>query len=105
MVDQATMQTIFQQLGCMVAAAQAIVNDQGINSLAELKALKALDVKTLCKEIHRPGNAVRNPDAGNQGQPAQIANSGNQISLHAEMNFKLVSFYVFTVFPNPVKLE
>jgi hypothetical protein len=94
MADQAAMQMMFQRLGCTVAAAQAIVNDQGIDSLAELMALKEVDVETLCKVIHRPGGAVINPNAAAQGQPAQIANVGHQISLCAEMNIKLTSFYV-----------
>jgi hypothetical protein len=48
---------MFQRLGCTVATAQAIVNDQGIHSLVELKALKDADVETLCKVICRPGGA------------------------------------------------
>jgi hypothetical protein len=57
MADQAAMQTMFQRLGCTIAAAQAIVNDQGIDSLAELKALKDSDDATLCKVIRCPGGA------------------------------------------------
>jgi hypothetical protein len=60
----------------------------------ELKALKDADVETLCKVICCPGGAVVNPNAAAQGQPAQIANAGHQISLRAEMNIKLTLFYV-----------
>jgi hypothetical protein len=62
--------------------------------LVELKALKDWDVETLGKVIRRPGGVVVNPNAAAQGQLAQIAKAGRQISLCAKMNIKLASFNV-----------
>lgn len=45
------MRTAMQRLGCSQGAAQAIVNEQGIDSIDELKALKDEDVVALCKVV------------------------------------------------------
>jgi ribosomal protein S13 len=58
MADAAAMRTAMQRLGCTAEAAQAIVNDQGIDSLVELKSMKDDDVTTLCKVIRRPGGTI-----------------------------------------------
>lgn len=83
MTDAAAMRTAMQRLGCTLAAAQAIVNDQGIDSLVELKVLKDNDVATLCKVIRRPGGTIVNPNADQDGQPAEIPNNGTAISVRA----------------------
>ena len=88
------MRTMFTRLGCTQAAAAAIVNTQGIDSLDELKVLKPADVSVLAKTIRRPGGMIDNPDAGQENQPAQVATPGNALSVRAEMSIVLASYYV-----------
>ena len=54
---------MFERLGFTTAAANAIIRDQGIDSLHEVRLLKSSDVETLCKTIRRPGGTIRR---GNQ---------------------------------------
>ena len=48
----------------------------------------------VCKALRRPGGPVANPDAGNPSAPTQIPNLGNNISLRAETNLKLVGYFL-----------
>jgi hypothetical protein len=88
------MRTAMQRLGCSQGAAQAIVNEQGIDSIDELKALKDEDVVALCKVVRRPGGTVPNPNAAQADQPAQIPAVGQAIPIRAEQNIKLAAYYV-----------
>lgn len=83
-----------QRIGFTQAAAQSIVTDQGIDDASEVALLNDEEVTNLCKVVRRPGGAVANPDANAQGQPAQIPNNGHQVSLRAENNLKLTSYYL-----------
>lgn len=82
------------RLGCSAEAAQAIVNEQGIDSLTELKALKDEDVVALCRVIRRPGGTIPNPSADQPDQPATIPATGYSISIRAEQNIKLAAYFI-----------
>ena len=48
----------------------------------------------MCKAVKRPGGTVANPDAANAEKPTRIPNPGNSVSLRAENNMKLASYFV-----------
>ena len=73
-------------MGCTNQAANAIVDDQGINRLHELRYLTDTDIETLCKNVKPPGRVA----AGNGGG----ANLGHMISHRAEMNIKLAAYWL-----------
>ena len=54
----AAMRQMFTRLGFTQAAAQAIVMEQGFDTLDEVKLLKDDEVESLCKVIRRPGGTV-----------------------------------------------
>ena len=72
----------FTRMGCM----NAIVDDQGINRLHELRYLTDTDIKTLCKNVKCLGGVA----AGNGGG----ANLGHMISHLAEMNIKVAVYWL-----------
>ena len=79
------MRSLFTRMGCTNQAANAIVDDQGINQLHELHYLTDTDIETLCKNVKHPGGV----GAGNGGG----ANLGHMISHWAEMNIKLAAYW------------
>ena len=85
------MRQAFIRLGCSQQAAQAIVDDQGIDSIDELKILTDEEVENLCKVVRRPGGQVANPSAGQEGQQAEVPNRSTATPLRAESNVKLAS--------------
>ena len=85
-MDALAMHILFTQMGCTNQAANAIVDDQGINRLHELHYLTDTDVETLCKNVKRLGGVA----AGNGGG----ANLGHTISHQAEMNIKLAAYWL-----------
>jgi hypothetical protein len=94
MMDTATVQMVFTCLGCSLVAARAIVEEQGINSIDELKILTDTEIENLCKVVHHPGGQVVNPNAAEAGQQNQLPNGGESISLQAKLNIKLAAYYV-----------
>ena len=74
----------FQHLGCTNQAAQAIVDQQGINSLEELHFLLDEDVEMLCRNVKHPGGQAL----------AGGANLGQLISQHMEKNIKLAAYWL-----------
>ena len=50
---------MFERLGFSTTTANAIICDQGIDSLEEVCLLKSSEVETLCKTIHHPGGTIR----------------------------------------------
>ena len=70
------MRQAFQRLGCTVAAATAIVDEQEINGIEELRFLMDADIETICRNIKRPGEVAAAPAAG--------ANLGHMISEWAQ---------------------
>ena len=73
---------MIERLGFMTAAANAIIRDQGIDSLEEVRLLESSDVETLCKTIRRSGGTIRR---GNQDVP----NPGISVSALAESSYRL----------------
>ena len=71
-------------MGCTNQAANAIVDDQGINRLHELCYLTDTDIETLCKNVKCPDGGT----AGNGGG----ANLGHMIGHRVEMNIKLAAY-------------
>jgi len=89
MAQHAAMRQVFQRLGFSQQAATAVVDDQGINSLDELRILKDDEITNLCKVIRRPGGQIANPNPDVQGN---IPNPGIMVSLRAEHNTKLARY-------------
>ena len=73
---------MIERLGFMTAAANAIIRDQGIDSLEEVRLLESSEVETLCKTIRRSGGTIRR---GNQDVP----NPGISVSALAESSYRL----------------
>jgi hypothetical protein len=94
MATAAAMRTALERLGASQDATRAIVNDQGIASLDELKVLQDDDVCVLCKTVRRPGGVVPNPNAAEAGQPATIPNNGVAVTVRFEANLKLAVYMV-----------
>ena len=86
-MDALAMRSLFTQMGCSNQAANAIVDDQGINRLHELCYLTNTDIETLCKNVKHPGGVA----AGNRGG----ANLGHMISHRAEMNIMLAAYWLW----------
>ena len=76
----------FQRLGCTVAVATAIVDEQEINSIEELCFLMDANVETLCQNIKQPGGVTAAPSAG--------ANLGHMISQRARKNINLAAYWL-----------
>ena len=81
------MHQMFERLSFTTAAANAIIQDQGIDSFDEVCLLKSSDVETLCKTIHHPGGTIQH---GNQDVP----NPGISVSALAESNLKIAAWYL-----------
>ena len=79
--------SLFTQMGCTNQAANAIVDDQGINRLHELCYLTDTDVETLCKNVKHPGRVAAENGGG--------TNLGHMISHQAEMNIKLAAYWLW----------
>ena len=80
------MRAVFQDLGCSAHAAKAMVEDQGIDTLDDLCFLKDGDVETLCQSVKCTGGAA--------GHNSRSANLGHLVIQKAEMNIKLVAYYL-----------
>jgi hypothetical protein len=71
-----------------------IIDQQGIDELSEIKILTDSEIEGLCKVVKRPGGTIPNPNAAAAGQPATITASGESISMMAESNLKLASYFL-----------
>ena len=85
----AVMRLMFGRLGVANLARQSIVDEQGIDSLEELRVLKDSEVSNICKVVRCPGGMIH--AAG--GRPA-VPDHGEMISLRAENNIKLACFWL-----------
>lgn len=92
MTDVTGMNAALLGLGFSTAAANAIVVDQSIDSVAKLATLLDSGVESLCKIVRRPGGFIPNPVSGAR-QPATIPNPGNTIPFLAEDNLKLAAYW------------
>lgn len=96
MADDAAMRAAFVRIGLSQAGATAIVNEQGISTIEELRLLTEDEIETLCKTVRRPGGTVvpqAAPGAAAAAAPAPVPNPGTAISLRAETNIKLANYY------------
>ncbi|KAI2504041.1 hypothetical protein MHU86_10403 [Fragilaria crotonensis] len=108
-MEPAAVRTALVRIGFVDAAAQAIVEEQGIDSLDEIRLLSDDEITNLGKLLRRPGGTV--PGAAGAGGPA-VPNPGIQVNARAETNLKLLAFYLRhklrtsrTVAPAAVTLE
>ena len=81
------MHQMFKRLGFTTTTANAIICDQGIDSLEEVCLLEPSDVETLCKTICHPGGTIWH---GNQDVP----DPGISVSAFAESNLKIAAWYL-----------
>ena len=84
----------FMRLGLSVGSGNSAANDQGIDTIEELRRLKDSDVDELCKAMRRPGGYVANPNAGQDGQPPLIANPGHAVNLRTQNNIKFAAYWL-----------
>ena len=90
---------LYERLGLSQAAARHIIDVQGIDSLQEIGYLDEDGISNLCKAVRRPGGSIANPDHdpneddGPNNRPT-IPFTGIQVSLLAEENLKLLSYYI-----------
>ena len=84
----------FMRLGLLVRAGSSAANNQGINTIEELRRLKDNDVDELCKAMRRPGGYVANPNAGQAGQPLVMANPGHAVNLQTQNNIKFAAYWL-----------
>ena len=82
------MRALFQRVAFTADASTALVDEQGLNSLGELRMLTDDDCNNICKIIKRPGGTIQNANGDN------VANPGHSVSLVAEKNLKLAVFYL-----------
>ncbi|KAI2500398.1 hypothetical protein MHU86_14069 [Fragilaria crotonensis] len=88
-MNNAVMRGVMTRIGFSEAAAQALVEEQGIDSLEEVKLLSDDEIQSLCKVIRRPGGTI--PGAAGA---APVNNPGVQVNQRAEGHLKLLSFYL-----------
>ena len=94
MAEAVAMRAMFIRLGFSAAAATAIVDTQGIDTLEEVRFLSDDEAEgLLCSVVRKPGCTIPNPNAGAAGQPATIPDPGNAVSKRAENNLKLACFF------------
>jgi hypothetical protein len=82
------------RIGFTVEAAQALVEEQGMDSLDEIKLLTDDEIESLCKVIRRPGGMIPAPPGGPAGGAANIPSPGVSVNLRAEGHLKLLAFYL-----------
>ena len=90
-MEPAAIRTALVRIGFVDAAAGAIVEDQGIDSLEEIRLLTDNEITNLSKLFRRPGRTV--PGVGGAAA-APVANPGIQVNARAENNMKLLAFYL-----------
>ncbi|KAI2510528.1 Reverse transcriptase (RNA-dependent DNA polymerase) [Fragilaria crotonensis] len=91
-MNNAVMRATLTRIGFSEAAAQAIVEDQGIDSLDEIKLMTDIEIESLCNIVRRPGGTI--PAIGGAPGAAAIQNPGVSVNQRAEGHLKLLSFYL-----------
>ena len=74
------MRTMLTRIGLSIAASQVIVEEQGMDTLDEIKLLTDDEIESLCKVVRRPGGTVPGPNVGD----APVNNPGTPVNLRAE---------------------
>ena len=79
------LQSAYGLIGFSAEATLVVTNTHGIDSMEEIKILTDKEIDNLCKVMRRPGgiNPITN-----------VSNLGFQVSLRAENNLKLASFFI-----------
>ena len=88
MADPASMRQLFQRMMFTQEASAALTDQQGLNSLGELRMLTDDECTTICKTLKRPGGTI------DDGHGNAINNPGHSVSLVAEKNLKLAVYYL-----------
>ena len=83
MAGVVAIRAMFERMGFSVAAASLLTDEQGIDSLTEVRSMEDANIENLCKVLRRPGgqNTSGNPDPG------------VKVSVRAEENLKLAAYY------------
>jgi hypothetical protein len=84
------MRTMLQRIGFSAAASQVLVDEQGMDTLAEIQLLTDDEIENLCKVVRRPGGTVPGPNPGD----APVNNPGTPVNLRAENHLKLLAFFL-----------
>jgi hypothetical protein len=90
----ATMRALFGRLRFTVEAQRVIVAEQMIDTLGELTLLNDDKCSNLCKVVQQPGGDMANPNAENAGAPPRILNPGTSVSMVAQSNLKLATYWL-----------
>lgn len=82
-------------IGFTVAATQAVIEDQGMDSLKEIQLITDDEIEeSLCKVIRYPGGTIPVPPGGPEGGAANIPNSRVSVNQQAEAHLELMTFYL-----------
>lgn len=92
-MNNAVMRAAMTRIGFTEAAAQALVEEQGIDSLEEVKLLTDDEIESLCRVIRRPGGNLP-PVAGALPGAVPVPNPGVPVNQRAEGHLKLLAFYL-----------
>ena len=95
MAQVAAMRQMYQRLGFTEAAANSILNAQGVRTLDDLCDLDETRCANLCKNLRRPGGTIPNPATqGNNAAPPNIPNPGHAIPEAAEHNLTMAVYFL-----------
>lgn len=81
-----TWTTALQTIGFSLAAANAIITDQGV-TLDDMSSLEERDITIICQAIRRPGGEITRGSR-------RVPNPGTNVNALAEKRLKLVRFMV-----------
>jgi ribosomal protein S13 len=84
------MRKMLNRIGFTIAESQVIVDEQGLDSLDEIRLLTDDEIENLCKVIRRPGGQIPGPNPGNP----PVNNPGLPDNLRAENHLKLLAFFL-----------
>ena len=76
MSEVVALRAALARLGVSAEAARFITDDQGLDTLDELKVLTNDEIESLRKVVRRPGGTAPKPNAGYPGQPATLSKPG-----------------------------
>ena len=81
MADAISLRSALTRMFSLSKADGFITDDQGLDTLDDLKLLTNDEIKILCKVVQSPGETFPNHTAGDPGQPATLLNPGEQVPL------------------------
>ncbi|KAI2493979.1 hypothetical protein MHU86_20553 [Fragilaria crotonensis] len=93
-MNNAVMRAVMTRIGFTEAAAQALVEEQGLDTLEEIRLLSDDEIESLIKVIRRPGGLIPAPPGGAVGGAVNIPNPGVNVNQRAEGHLKLLAFYL-----------